>query len=205
MKQKPFGITMLFATALALTAATAQAQPGQLYFGVAAGPTSLDTRITTVTTQLDESSTGFKLYGGYHVSRNVAVEFEYADLGEAKLTGNAGDQFVRQGVLYQFLYNNAELKFSPTLIGVSGVFSQRITPALDVHGRVGLASWNVDISSRASGVSLGSTSESGTDIFYGLGAGFWFAPQWRVTLDYENYTVYDGDSSLFSVGIAKDF
>jgi|GEM_PF-3522190 len=215
MQSKRFGALALVSALLLFTAATAQAQPGRFqtghfytgrfYIGVAGGSSNIDTRVTTVTAHLDESSTGYKIYGGYDLSRNFAVEFAYADLGEGKLTGNNGDRFIRDNVLYQFTANNAELKFNPTLISAAGVFTARVGRRFDLHGRIGVASWNVDYTASATGVPGSTGSDSGSDIFFGGGVGLHFGWGWRLTADYESYSIDNGDSTLLSIGLAKSF
>ncbi len=205
MQFKRFGALALFSALLVFTTGAAQAQPGHFYFGVAGGRSNIDTRVNAITSHLDESSTGYKIYGGFDLSRNLAVEISYADLGEAKLTGNNGDYFSRDGVLYQFTANNAEIKFNPTLVGAAAVFRARVAPRFDLHGRIGVASWNVDYTASGSGVPGSTGSDSGSDLFFGGGVGLHFGYGWRLTADYESYSIDNGDSTFLSVGLAKSF
>jgi len=73
-------------------AATAGAHAEGIYVGVAAGGThaSFD---CDPGVSCDKSDTGFKLFGGYKLTENVAVEGHYADFGkfEASVPGASSD------------------------------------------------------------------------------------------------------------------
>lgn len=188
-----------------LGAVPAQAQTGQFYFGVGGGPTSFDTGITAVTANLDESSTGYKLFVGFNLAPNLALEMLYANLGDAKVSGNAGDLFIADGGLYQFLVNNAQIKFEGTLVGVGGVFSLPLGYYANLHGRLGIASWKIDATASGSGVPSSFFSKSGSDPYYGVGVGWNFAPTWTLSADYEHYD-FDTESADFSsISLIKHF
>ncbi|MEJ2347563.1 MAG: outer membrane beta-barrel protein, partial [Gammaproteobacteria bacterium] len=179
---------------LGLGVGPVQAQTGHVYIGASAGRTSFDTGILTAGSTLDESSTGYKLVAGYNLNRNVAVEFTYADLGEATVSGNTGDLFAYQGVVYQFKTDNAQLKLEGTLAGAGGRFSFPVNRAFSLYARLGLASWNVDRTASAPGVVASAGSESGTDPYYGVGFGWEFVPTVSLNADYEHYE-FDTESA----------
>ncbi|HKK05264.1 MAG TPA: porin family protein [Gammaproteobacteria bacterium] len=190
---------------LGLGVGPAQAQTGHMYIGASAGSTSFDTGITALTASLDDSSTGFKVYGGYNLSPNVAVELSYADLGSAEVTGNIGDRFIADGYLFEFTVNNAHIKFEGTLVGAGARFRLPVSRTFNIHARLGLASWNVDTTAYAPGVPGASSSNSGTDPYYGAGVGWEFVPTVYLTADFEHYELDTESADLISVGIAKRF
>jgi OmpA-OmpF porin, OOP family len=57
-----------------------------LYVGLAAGGSQFNLGCDG-TTSCDKSNIGFKLFGGYKLTDNIAVEAHYADYGKAKLSG----------------------------------------------------------------------------------------------------------------------
>jgi OOP family OmpA-OmpF porin len=56
------------------------------YVGLAAGGSQFNLDCDG-TARCDKSNTGFKLFGGYKLTDNIAVEAHYADYGKAKLSG----------------------------------------------------------------------------------------------------------------------
>ncbi|HKJ72667.1 MAG TPA: outer membrane beta-barrel protein [Alphaproteobacteria bacterium] len=205
MKQSVHVLFLLAVALVGLASEPAQAQTGQFYIGASAGRTSFDTGIITYTASLDESSTGYKLVAGYNLNPNVAVEFTYADLGKATVSGNSGDVFAYRGVGYQFLLNNAEIKFEGTLIGAGGRFSFPVSRALSLYARLGLASWNIDATASAPGAITSTSSDSGTDPYYGAGIGWEFVPTVSLTAEYEHYELDTESADLMSIGIIKRF
>jgi len=205
MKQHNRSVLLLITAVFGLTAAVARAQTGSFYIGASVGGAKLDTGVTALTASLDEKSTGFKIYGGYQIFPQFSAELAYVNLGEATLSGNAGDQFVVDGTTFQFLVNNAQIKFEPTLISFGGRFSLPVSQAAAVYARLGLASWRVDISATASGSTAGTSNESGSDAYYGLGFGWKFMPDLSLTLDYEHYELDNQGADYYSLGLVKYF
>jgi len=187
------------------TASAAQAQTGNYYFGASVGGAKLDTGITPLNSKLDEKSTGFKIYGGYQFSPQFSAELAYVNLGEATLSGNSGDQFIVDGTTFQFLVNNAQIKFEPALFSIGGRLSIPMGQAAEFYGRLGLTSWRVDISATASGLTGATTNESGNDPYYGLGFGWKFMPDLSLTLDFEHYELDTQGADYYSLGLVKHF
>ena len=79
---KRLGLSALAALGLmAATAAQADTQPG-FYAGAGFGTTKIgDDEFDG--TGIDDSDTGFKVFGGYDFNENFAVEVGYFDFGEA--------------------------------------------------------------------------------------------------------------------------
>jgi len=194
------------AAVLLLTGVGSQAAPGDWYVGLGYGLTSYDTGIsnTTGTASLDEDDSGFKLFGGYNFNKNVAIELAYADLGKATLSGNPGDTFVLDGILFAFI-NSGSLDIEGSLLSLAGVFTHHFNDAFNLYGRLGLASWEADITANVSGGPAQSASEDGTDLFLGFGAGWNFAKTWAVKAEYELYSFDEEDVDMLSLNIVKTF
>ena len=194
------------AAVLLLTGVGSQAAPGDWYVGLGYGLTSYDTSIsnTTGTASLDEDDSGFKLFGGYNFNKNVAIELAYADLGKATLSGNPGDTFVLDGILFAFI-NSGSLDIEGSLLSLAGVFTHHFNDAFNLYGRLGLASWEADITANVSGGPAQSASEDGTDLFLGFGAGWNFAKTWAVKAEYELYSFDEEDVDMLSLNIVKTF
>lgn len=195
-------------TVLLLSGFGAQAAQGEWYVGLGYGLTSYDTGIsnTTGTAKLDEDDSGFKLFGGYNANKNVAIELSYADLGKATLSGNPGDTFVLDGILFIFI-NSGSLEIEGSLLSLAGVFTHHFNDTFNIYGRAGLASWEADISATGGGGPTQTISEDGTDLFFGFGAGWNFAQTWALKAEYELYSFDDAevDVDMLSLNIIKTF
>src|SRR5689334_10895970 len=90
---KRLGLTAFAALALtAAMAAQADVKPG-FYAGASIGTTKLsDDSFENSGIDVDDSGTGFKLFGGYAFNKNLAVELSYFDLG--KVNGGFSDPFI---------------------------------------------------------------------------------------------------------------
>src|SRR4026207_2221545 len=90
---KRLGLTAFAALALtAAVAAQADVRPG-FYAGASIGTTKLsDDSFESAGIDVDDSDTGFKIFGGYWFNNTSAVELSYFDLGE--VSGGFDDPFV---------------------------------------------------------------------------------------------------------------
>jgi len=139
-----------------------------LYLGAGLGNSTV--KDNTNGGNLDASDTGYKAFVGYRFNMipiiDLAVEGGYTDFGKPSQTfGTQNVQFKLHG------YDAAGLLIFPL-----GPF--------DFYGKVGILSWN------ASG--SGTSSTSGSDPFYGVGAGFNI---WKIGIraEYERYKIKDVD------------
>lgn len=137
------------------------------YFGIGYGSSKMkDASTALIGTAFDDKDKAIKLFGGYEFNPNVAVEASYVDFGE--FTGKIGTT-----VTDRWEANALDL----AVVGKIplGNFS--------LHGKLGLALWNVD--DTFVGISA---SESGTGISYGLGFQYNFTKQFGLRMDWEKYT-----------------
>ncbi len=134
----------------------------------------------------DLKDTGWKLAVGNQFNTNAAVEFGYADLGEAKisLSGPGGSATCKGGT-------------TAFTAGIAG--SLPATKELSFTGRVGLARWDLDGS--CSGVVSLSYSDSGTDLTFGVGARYDITKTVGLRGEWERFDVDDADLNLLSFGL----
>ena len=115
----------------------------------------------------DSNDTGYKAFVGYRFNMipiiDLAVEGGYTDFGKPS-------------------QNNATFKL--TGYNAAGLLIFPLGP-IDLYGKLGLLSWKAD-------ASTGGGSSSGTDAFYGVGAGFNI---WKIGIraEYERYQIKDVD------------
>jgi OOP family OmpA-OmpF porin len=137
---------------------------GGLYLGAGLGQSTV--KDNTSGGNIDASDTAYKAFVGYRFNLipiiDLAVEGGYTDFGKPS---QSNVQFKLHG------YDAAGLLIFP------------LGP-IDLYGKVGMLSWT------ASG--SGASSTSGTDPFYGVGAGFNI---WKIGIraEYERYKIKDVD------------
>jgi OOP family OmpA-OmpF porin len=189
---------LLAVTALALgglmTASQASAQAYRpatgFYAGGSVGGTSFESDIARgllTSGRVDTSDTGFKLFGGYELNRNFALEVAYVDLGKASYSGFAGPDPVTGG------------KVEVTGLNLSAVGSWPLAGNVDVFGKIGFFSWE----DKASDVTAGSPFSDkidGTDLTYGFGASFHITRNVSARVEWERFRVDETNADLFSVG-----
>lgn len=136
----------------------------------------------------DNDDTGYKLYAGYKVHPQIAIEGGYIDFG--KSTINVGSAGVGSIAVDGFLLNAAgRLPFTRELTGV---------------GRLGLAF----VDTKASGPA-GSRTDGSTNAYFGLGLEYSFNKNLRGTASADFTTAEvagdDGNVRLLSIGLQYDF
>jgi OOP family OmpA-OmpF porin len=175
----------LFAAALAAACGVASAQG---YAGALVGLSKISTDCP-FGTSCDDSDTGYKLYGGYEVAPNIAVEVGYTSFGKTTLTAGAAKATVKGSAL-----------------SLVGAFRVAFTPELTGVARLGLASVTGKYSDN-----VGSASESDSKIklYTGLGLEYAVTKEFKIVgaFDLTNVEV-GGDSGttyLFGAGAQMAF
>ncbi|MBU0656324.1 MAG: outer membrane beta-barrel protein [Gammaproteobacteria bacterium] len=144
---------------------------GTFYAGVSAGQAEVDCD--------NCDSTGWKLFGGYKVTPNIAVEGGYYSLVNAEET-------VAPGV-------DAEVTASG--LGLAGVASLPVADDLELFGKAGVMRW--DAERKVTG--FPTDKADGTDLLLGAGATYMVGDNWGIRGEYENVGG-DLDASMYSVG-----
>jgi OOP family OmpA-OmpF porin len=164
---KRLGMTA-FATLALMGAMAAQAdtQPG-FYAGAGIGSTKVGDDFSGV----DDSDTGFKIFGGYNFNANWGIEGTYFDFGEASVS--AGNSSASVGV---------------TGLSAAAVGRLPVSDMFAVYAKLGFASYDVDVNFR-NVQGFGSGHLSGA---LGFGGNF------EARLEYEALNV-DGDASMISI------
>ena len=175
---------------LILAALLIAASPGfakGLYGGVGLGNAfySSEVEVDDVANEfqaIDENSTAWKIFGGFSGSGILGVEGGYRDFGTANADVDGGH--VETGISGWDVTALGRVKIS----------------VVDIFAKAGVMFWDSE------GSNLGRpTSDSGTDILWGLGAGIHVGPI-GVRLEWESLTLGSPDDlSLVSVGATLGF
>lgn len=172
----------------------AQAADSGWYVGGSVGQATLDVPSDIVDVpDFDEDDTGWKLFGGYNWNLalfNLGVEGGYVDFGSPNAT----------------LGTDTNLAIDASGWNVWGMGGINLGP-FDIFAKVGAISWDSDatIAGIDPGFGVGTLSDSGTDIGYGIGARIAFGSL-HVRGEWELYDIEDTDSVyMLSLGLAWQF
>lgn len=134
---------------------------------------------------VDDTDVAPRLFGGFRVAPNLALEFGIASLGRYKHRFAAGSGTA----VYHYDASAATMAMSANLPLAAGV---------SVNGRLGAAftsaslrlavdNGTATIPSCNNGWWYDECTSSKTNLFWGLGAQFDINPRWGIRLDYDNY------------------
>lgn len=185
--------TLLAAAALAalLAGGQAAAQTSGWYIGGGPGATNAKfergdfTGLAAGTYSVDDSDVAPRVFGGYRVAPNWAVEFGIAALGSYKHRFNAGTGTA----LYRYDVSAATVAVAAQLPLGGGV---------SLSGRLGAAftGTRLRLTSETGGIATPPSCDNNffddctstkTNFLWGLGAQFDINPRWGIRLDYDNY------------------
>jgi OOP family OmpA-OmpF porin len=168
----------LAAMALGLTVLPAQAADNGIYLGAGIGQAGIDIDDFNY----DADATSYKLIAGWRFLDWLAVEANYLDFG-------SGDDTV----------DGIRLESDADGVSLSAVGFLPVGP-VDLFARVGAVDWSADLSADG----LGSVSDDGTDLTYGVGAQF---RVWSLSIraEYEVFDIEDVDVDMISLGLTWTF
>ncbi len=160
---KKYLLVGLFVASLGTTSIAA-AGAGDTYAGVSIGNASPDSSGF-------DSAIGWKIFGGYSLNDILAVEGGYVSFG--KMDGPSTSSSIES-----------------TGFEVAAVGNFPINSQFSLFGKVGLLAWDADINASGPGGSA-SASETGTDVFFGLGGQYEISGNLAVRASWERYTMMD--------------
>ncbi|MEO6279722.1 OmpA family protein [Roseateles sp.] len=199
-----------------LTATSSWARPqesGYFYGGIGVGQTRakidearisaslLGAGLTTSSFARDEKDTGYKLFGGYQLSRNVALELGVFDLGRFNFSATT----VPAGVL------NGQLKVQGFNLDLVGTLP--LTERLSLIGRVGATAARTRDQFTGSGavaVLNPSPHQRANNYKFGGGLQYDISPAFLVRGEAERYRINDavgnkGDVNMLSISLVFPF
>ena len=151
---------------------------------------------SSASASVDERDTGFKIFAGYQLTRNFALEGYYANLGTYDLTVSTTGPVVTGG-------GEVEIKG----FGIDAVGILPFNSALSGLARIGIFRWDTDTSVHATGpggTASGSDSGDGTDLKFGVGLEWKFSSKLRLRGELEYYS-FDDAITMLSVGLLYRF
>ena len=168
--------TAMATALLAASPAAMATDEGGFYAGAGIGLFGVDEG------NFDESDTGFKLFGGWMFNQYVGGEVEYID------GGTVGD-------------NNFGIDSTGINASLKGNFP--ISEQFDVFGKVGYYFWDADID--LTGNSGQEANESGSDLSWGLGAGYNFTDNISIVAEWQWFQIEEADADFMSASFVWKF
>jgi len=125
----------------------------------------------------DDKDSAWKIFGGYQVNRTFAVELGYTNLGEASIPGGGVELTAWE------------------LLGIAAI---PVGP-VSLYGKLGFARGEAEGTGAFSG-----SSDSGTDLTYGIGVQYDFTKQLGIRGEWQRYD-FDEAVDVMSIGVVFRF
>ncbi|MCK4586800.1 MAG: outer membrane beta-barrel protein [Gammaproteobacteria bacterium] len=132
-----------------------------------------------------DSAVGWKLFGGYEVNNNLAIEGGYTSFGE-----------MDGPTIFGF-----STSVEPTGFELAAIGSYPINDQFSFFGKLGFLAWDFKVNIDG----LGSDSTTGTDIFFGLGGKYNLSNNLDLRATWERYTVEGDNIDLLSASVVYSF
>jgi OOP family OmpA-OmpF porin len=176
-----------------------QRQDTGWYIGGSFGQGEIDIDCTG-TTSCDDSDTSWKIFGGYHINRNFAVEVGYGALGEVKASTPPFGGIPA-----------ADVKIETNAWEVVGIGSLPIADRFSLFGKVGLYGADTDIDVAFAGFGTVTDTDDNVGLTFGFGARYDFTRNFGVRAEWQRYSDVKAsdfgefDVDVMSVGIVFRF
>lgn len=142
---------------------------------------------------IKESTTAYKLVGGYNYTKNFGAEIGYVDLREVSISGNG-----------------AKATSKPSAFYVAATGTLPLNEQFSVFGKLGIATAHEKVTATVGRDSL-SGSENRTTPYISVGASFLLNQNVSFVAEYENFgkVAKDGNvnvkADMFSAGVRYSF
>ena len=174
----------------------------EMYVGIDYLNNKIETGVTNISSTLDEKDSGYSLYAGLPMSKNMDIEFSYNDFGEASLSGVSGNQFKIGSDTYEFTAT-ASLAVSATSVGVAAKQKLELAEGVMLYGKLGVHQWDSKFSVSSTDTSA-SLDDDGADVFYGAGLEISMS-NLKGRIGYSLYDLDGEDIDSFNVGFTFNF
>jgi uncharacterized repeat protein (TIGR01451 family) len=191
-----------------------QAQDSAWYMGAGYGSTEADSDTDTFVSDMaalghvvtnvsiDDSSEGWKVFGGYNINEYFAAELAYVDLGEVTasfdgLSNDPAQMFIDAARLLPVLGDG---------VSIAALGRYPFGEKFAIFAKVGAYFWQAEASVVAGSVPGGSLPDAdGTDAVYGVGGDLYFGSRFGARLEWERYALDPNDVDLVSASLLFRF
>lgn len=150
------------------------ASHAEIFLGAGWGQASIDDSTTAsgVPVSMDDTTFGWKVYGGMMITDNFGFEAGWTQVGDLDKGG---------------------VGVETSTVMAAGIAALPINEDFSIYGKIGAAFWDQDINT---------LSYDGTDMMTGIGAKYRFMDQYHARLEWERYgTKLETDLISVSVGL----
>jgi OOP family OmpA-OmpF porin len=196
-------LAILAIATISAFSAPAVAQDKGLYLGGSLGQSKVSLDCTGASS-CDDKDTSWKIFAGYQVNRNFAIEVGYSNLGEA--TANV-PAFVVGGIPIPA----SRVSIEATAWELVAVGSLPVAERFSLFGKLGLYRADTDVSIAFTGAGTATDNDSNTDLTFGVGARYDFTRNLGLRAEWQRYSDVKagdfGDSNVdvLSLGIIYRF
>ena len=182
-------LTSAAAIAVLLLVAAPAANATGFYVGGSLGQTSSDTgSFDTAGMSVDDTDTGYKVFGGYNFMKFFSVEGGYVDVsGPSASTSTESMSIDSNG-------------FAVEAMGVMPIGLK-----FELFANYGFFLWDAEATVNSQTLGSFSASDDGTDPKYGLGFAWNLIPKGQIRVELERYEVDVMDMDMYSAGFAYRF
>jgi OOP family OmpA-OmpF porin len=183
----------------------ASAQDFKPYIGLGFGSASIDAGTTlSGSSSEDDTDTAYKIFAGVDLHQNFALEAGYIDFGTYSLSVPNGSSAVLDGDTVEADGFDLGLTADTTAWTIAAVLKTQVG-SVTPYAKLGMFAWDSDFDVTVDGVSLETSTDDGTDMFYGLGLGYSVSDAVSLRAEYEIYDVDGADVDVISAGIVMSF
>ena len=200
-----------FVGVLLMAAPVQAAEQGQWYVGGALNRTEGSQSASDVEASLaregftadsievdDLERNGYRLFAGYRLTPNWAVEAGFTDMGDTRVAANATVPVGEAEAFARALLES--LPASASGFEASASYRYPLNDRFALAARAGLWRWEND--QRVTfGEEVLNDSSSGTDLLFGVGVEWTPAPQWGVGLEASRYSVDSEDLDVLGASV----
>lgn len=183
----------------------AMAHAGGWYAGLDVGSASSDAKIDEfavfgdTTARANDTTTGWRVRGGYQMGRFFALEVAYVDFGEAEYHFDPDDCPNGAPGPCPFNARSSINGFIGTVRGILPIGDRWF-----LNARLGYGNVNVE-ANQIGGAAIHASNDNEA-FHYGIGGGYRFGEHWEILLDYSEYNQEDlgetlsGTSGAYNLG-----
>lgn len=199
-------IAGLIGAGFALSAPSALAQAQQdvrFYIGGSLGQAQVDLDCTG-TTSCDDKDTSWKMFGGYQINQNFAVELGYSNLGEVRADTPS---FVFGGLTVP----PATTRIETTAWELVGVGSLPMADRFSLFGKLGLYRAETKIDIAFEGAGSVTDDDNNVGLTLGVGARYDFTRNLGIRAEWQRYSEVaaadfgESDVDVISIGVLWRF
>ena len=164
----------------------------------------------TASSNVDDSDTGWKLFGGYQFNQYLAIEGSYVDLGDVTSNTTVSSPPLPSAVEQkQFVQDASKVHpYSVDGFALVGKLTWPIKEHFSVFAKLGGFRWDADIKVKCVGCDSSvkaKDDESGTDWTGGVGIGYDFKNNVGLRVEWERYGTDRNDVDFYSASILYRF